>query len=76
MPNNQDKRVVVAIHTCQEGTEATVIASLLRDRGIECFQRSSLPQSVYPTAAGGVTLYVDEADAEEAIGIIEERGAN
>ncbi len=72
MSRPDDKRVVVAIHLCADEAEATVITALLRDRGIECFQRSWLPNSVFPMATGGVTLYVDESAAENAIGLLED----
>jgi len=71
-PNEDDKRVVVAVHACADEAEAAVVGALLRDRDIESFQNTRFPSSVYPMAAGGVTLYVDESSVEAAKRVIAE----
>ena len=76
MSFDRDKRVVVAIHVCSDEAEAAVVTALLRDRGIESFQRSHLPGSTFPMATGSVTLYVDESVAQEAIGVVKEAREN
>lgn len=75
MATPADKRTVVLVHVCQDDAEAAVIASLLRDRGIECFPNSRLSHSILPVAAGAlgeVGIYVDENKADEAITAIDE----
>lgn len=75
MSDEPKQRPVVPVHTCAEDSEAEIVVGLLRGRDIESFQTSELPPEVFPLAAGPlgqVTIWVDEANRDRAILVIEE----
>ena len=73
MTDEARQRPVVPVHTCAEEEEAEVVVGLLRAHDIESFPNSELPPSVLPVAGplGQVTIYVDQANRDRAIEIIE-----
>lgn len=56
---------LVVVHRAKNDGDAQVVLALLRANGIDAYEESSLPHSVYPVVGDG-QIRVHEGDADEA----------
>lgn len=65
---------LIVVFRTQSDIEARIVRGLLEAHGIESIRRSAVPQSIFPLSVeglGDIRLAVRDAEAEEALSIIE-----
>jgi len=65
MSEDKEHHNLVSVFECGNDFQAEIIISFLNENGIEAFEGSNLPHSVYPVS-GDAQILVNEEDAHAA----------
>jgi len=73
MESEEHARPMTPVHVCWDDNEANIIASILREQGIESQLNSEIPHNVMPLKTAGlgeVRVLVDDENLDKAREII------